>query len=179
MSQQPQKSESAEPVAPGRVGGLPANAVDTLNAAPLERGGAPPPSPNTADSPTARRARRSVRYPNAYVWFVFLAALDIMLTYLILHPVLFSHDPFMTEPRGAETNALANWIIERWDVPGMVAFKFLLVVLVVVLCEIIGRHKEQTGRRIAEWAVAITAIPVILALIQMVFDLYFWFHPPH
>jgi hypothetical protein len=137
-----------------------------------------------AAAPGSQRAgrpgpKRGVRYPNAYVWFVFLAALDIMLTYLILHPVLYSHDPFMTEPRGVETNALADWILARWDVPGMVIFKFLLVVLVVVLCEIIGRHKEETGRRIAEWAVAITAIPVVLALIQMGFDLYFWFHPPH
>jgi len=125
------------------------------------------------------RSKWSVRYPNAYVWFVFLAALDVMLTYLILHPVLFFRGPDMTDSRGAEANVLAGWIIERWDVPGMVAFKFLLVVLVVVLCEIIGRHKEETGRRIAEWAVAITAIPVIIALIQMGFDLYFWFHPPH
>jgi hypothetical protein len=138
----------------------------------------PSSSGRVGDAPR-RRARRSVRYPNAYVWFVFLAALDVVLTYLILHPVLFFRDPGMTESRGAEANALANWIIERWDVPGMVVFKFLLVLLVVVLCEIIGRYKEQTGRRIAEWAVAITAIPVILALIQMGLDLYFWFQPPH
>jgi type II secretory pathway component PulF len=127
--------------------------------------------------PTLPSPKRSVRYPNAYVWFVFLAALDIILTYLILHPVLFPRGADMTESRGMETNALADWIIERWDVPGMVAFKFLLVVLVVVLCEIIGRRKEETGRRIAEWAVAITAIPVVIALIQMSLDLYFWFYP--
>jgi hypothetical protein len=118
-----------------------------------------------------------VRYPNAYVWFVFLAALDVILTYLILHPVLFSRGADMTESRGIEANALADWIIERWDVPGMVAFKFVLVVLVVLLCEVIGRRKDETGRRIAEWAVAITSIPVVVALIQMSLDLYFWFYP--
>lgn len=136
-------------------------------------------SANPGDSASPLPRTRPVRYPNAYVWFVFLAALDVMLTYLILHPVLFARDLGMTESRGAETNALADWIIERWDVPGMVIFKFVLVVVVVVLCEIIGRRKEETGRRIAEWAVAITAIPVIIALLQMGFDLYFWFHPAH
>lgn len=121
--------------------------------------------------------KRSVRYPNAYVWFVFLAALDVILTYLILHPVLFPRGVDLTESRGEEANALADWVIQRWDVPGMVAFKFVLVVLVVLLCEVIGRRKDQTGRRIAEWAVAITSIPVLVALIQMSLDLYFWFYP--
>lgn len=131
------------------------------------------------NAPPAARPRWSVRYPNAYVWFVFLAALDTMLTYLILHPVLFARDATMTESRGAEENVFAGWIIERWDVPGMVVFKFALVVVVVVLCEVIGRHRDATGRRLAEWAVAITAIPVVVALVQMGMDLYFWFYPAH
>ncbi|MBU0616708.1 MAG: hypothetical protein KKI02_03225 [Planctomycetes bacterium] len=120
-----------------------------------------------------------MRYPNAYVWFIFLAALDIMLTYLILHPVLFPRDVTMTESRGAEENVVAGWVIERWDVPGMVVFKFVLVAVVVVLCEVIGRHRDATGRRIAEWAVAVTVIPVLVALVQMGMDLYFWFYPAH
>ena len=139
---------------------------------------------NAAAGGPARAARAapakwSVRYPNAYVWFVFLAALDIMLTYLILHPVLFARDATMTESRGTEANALARWFIERWDVAGMVAFKFVLVVVVVVLCEVIGRHRDATGRRLAEWAVALTVIPVLVALVQMGMDLYFWFYPGH
>ena len=125
----------------------------------------------------AAPAERSVRYPAAYTWFVFLAALDVMLTYLILHPVLFFRTPDMTESRGTEVNALANYIIQRWDVPGMVLFKFVLVVGVVVICEIIGRRKAEAGRRLAEWSVAITVIPVVVALIQMIFDLYYWVHP--
>ncbi len=179
MDHDPEHFDSTRPPDHGGASRLPAEASEAAPGPEPAGGPGPPPSTGAADTPSQPRGKRSVRYPNAYVWFVFLAALDIMLTYLILHPVLFSHDPFMTEPRGAEVNALADWIIQRWDVPGMVAFKFLLVALVVVLCEIIGRHKQETGRRIAEWAVAITAIPVILALIQMVFDLYFWFHPPH
>lgn len=118
-----------------------------------------------------------VRYPNAYAWFVLLATLDIVLTYLILHPVMYAGDLDMTESRGAEANAVARWVIERWDVPGMVAFKFALVLFVVLICEAIGRRRAATGRRLAEWAVAITAIPVVVALYQMGLDLYYWFYP--
>ncbi len=138
-----------------------------------------PPTSEPAQGPIAARRRWAVRYPNAYVWFVFLAALDIMLTYLILHPVLFARDATMTESRGTEANVVAGWVIERWDVPGMVAFKFALVAVVVILCEVIGRHRDATGRRIAEWAVAVTVIPVLVALVQMGMDLYFWFYPAH
>ena len=135
--------------------------------------------PESASAVPDRAARSgcSARYPNAYVWFVFLASLDILLTYMILHPILFAADPTMTESRGAEENSLANWVIETWDVPGMVVFKFLLVIFVVLLCEIIGRQREDTGRRLAEWAVAITVIPIVVGLVQMGRDLYLWFYP--
>jgi hypothetical protein len=137
------------------------------------------PTDGPAKGLTPGRRSWAVRYPNAYVWLIFLAALDIMLTYLILHPVVFPRDATMTESRGTEANTLADWFIKRWDVPGMVAFKFALVIVVVVLCEVIGRHRDATGRRIAEWAVAVTVIPVLVALVQMGMDLYFWFYPAH
>lgn len=134
-------------------------------------------NPQDPDSLPSSRPRWSVRYPNAYTWFVFVATLDIVLTYLILNPVLFARDTTFTESRGQEANALADYVIARWDVPGMVVFKFVLVVFVILLCEVIGRHRESTGRRLAEWAVAITCIPVLVALIQIGLDLYFWFYP--
>ena len=141
----------------------------------------PPPAnvTGTEARPAAPRSKWAALYPDAYIWFIFLASLDIMLTYLIMNPILFSHDDFGAEPRGAEANAVANEVIQRWDVPGMVIFKFVLVMVVVFICEIIGRRRDAAGRRIAEWAVAITSIPIVIALIQMGLDLYFWFYPPH
>jgi len=141
---------------------------------------------------------RAVLYPNVYVWYVFLASLDVILTYLILHPLFSSPSSFLLtqtetvngppahieplpplepltyEERGVEHNTLADWIIQRWAVPGMVAFKFALVILVVCICEVVGRRKRETGRRLAEWAVAISAIPVVVALVQMAVDVYSW-----
>lgn len=149
----------------------------SLPAAPI----APAPEATRAVQQAAntRKPRHTgVLYPNVYAWFVLLASLDIMLTYMILHPLFFSHDAGGLYPRGVEANALANEVIRRWDVPGMVLYKFALVLLVVLFCEIIGRRKTAAGRRLAEWAVFITTIPVVMALVQMGLDLYYWFFPP-
>lgn len=143
-------------------------------------------APQTAPAP-AGIARRHVLYPNAYVWFVFLAAMDVMCTYLVMHPGLFYQpdaaeqaviaatdgEPVIErEPRGRELNPLAAGIIERYGVPGKVVYKFSLVMLVIVICEIVGRVKYATGQRLAEWAVALTSIPVVVAIVQMVVDRY-------
>ncbi|RMF83910.1 MAG: hypothetical protein D6744_03945 [Planctomycetota bacterium] len=125
-------------------------------------------------------------YPNVYVWFVFVAALDVMCTYVILHPVLFpaplppaatpespdldAHLLSAAEPRGQEVNALAAWVIEHGGMPGTVGYKFSLVLLIVLICEIVGRRRYRLGRRLAEWSVAITTIPVIVAIVQIARD---------
>jgi len=133
-------------------------------------GDAPP------ESPSRSLLARAALYPNVYVWYVFLASLDVMLTALILSEV-FSDIDVHAEPRGSEMNPLANWIIRVGGLPGMVAFKFILVIFVVCICEIVGRRKHETGRRLARWAVAISAIPVVVALVQMVVDVYSWVLP--
>jgi len=138
--------------------------------------------PTPRPEPAPRR--RHVLYPNAYVWFVFLAALDIMCTYMIMHPALFHHPSRETigpanppsalhaEPRGRELNPLAAGIIDQYGVPGKVVYKFSLVILVIVICEIVGRVKFASGKRLAEWAVALTAIPVVVAIVQMAVDTF-------
>lgn len=117
-------------------------------------------------------------YANHYIWYIFVSALDIFLTYLILHPIFSSPSTAMldapppTEPRGREVNFLANWIIQLAGVPGMVVYKFALVAIVITICEIIGRKRFLTGRRVVEWAIALSCVPVALALYQMARDLW-------
>jgi hypothetical protein len=96
-----------------------------------------------------------VRYPNEYVWFVFVSALDLMLTWIVLH---FG---------GREANGIANTILQRFGLVGFVIFKFALVVLVICLCEVIGRHNDRVARRIATFAVAITCLPVLLSIVLL------------
>jgi hypothetical protein len=96
-----------------------------------------------------------VRYPNHYVWLVFLSALDIMFTRVVLHV------------GGTEANPLAMLVISRWGLPGMVIFKFLLVSVVILLCETVGRRDDQAGRRLCEFGIVITCVPVLLALLLL------------
>ena len=107
------------------------------------------------DSELSNSAPGAPRYPNHYTWFVFISALDIMLTWIIL---FFG---------GYEVNGLADFIIARFGLPGLVMFKFGIVVFVIFLCETVGRRKHLSGKQLAEWAIAITCIPVAVALYQL------------
>lgn len=111
------------------------------------------------------RPRRKIRffavpamlYQRAYKWFVMLSALDVVLTWFIL---LLG---------GTEVNALADAVISRTGLNGILIYKFCLVIVVVLSCEVIGRRRPQLGRRLAHWSIAITAAPVILSIVQLLF----------
>jgi hypothetical protein len=93
-----------------------------------------------------------MRYQNQYVWFLFFASLDIMLTWAIL------------KRGGTEVNPIARLVIDNWDLPGAIAFKFSLILVVITVCEIVGRRKDRTGRWLVHVAVVISAMPVIYSL---------------
>ena len=96
-----------------------------------------------------------MRYQNTYVWLLLAASLDIMLTGIVL---------FLG---GTEVNWLADRVLEKYHFPGMIAFKFGLVVFVILMCEFIGRMRDQTGRRLAFWAVVINFFPVVWTITQL------------
>ena len=99
-------------------------------------------------------------YPNRYVWFVFLSAMDVMMTFVVLW---FG---------GREANGLADWVLQRFGIAGMTLFKFAIVVFVILLCEYVGRRNDRAGRRLAEWAVALTCVPVVIAFALLLVDQY-------
>lgn len=94
-----------------------------------------------------------VRHPAAYGWFIFVSALDVMLTWIILLVM-----------DGIEVNPIAHAVIQHAGLRGLVVFKFTLVVFVIVMCEWVSRRNARAGVKLAEWSVAITAIPVVIAL---------------
>ncbi len=113
----------------------------------------PQPEPQTPPASAASRRTRDVLYPNLYVWLIFAAAMDVLLTWTILEGF-----------DGREVNPLAAWIIAVGGHRGMVVFKLAVMVGVIVVCEFIGRHEPRTGRRLAITAVLITAFPVVWSL---------------
>lgn len=108
-------------------------------------------SANLPTSPSNHRTG-AVRYPNLYTWFVFVSALDAMLTYLVLH---FG---------GYEANRLAASVLEQWGFRGMVIYKFALITLVIVLCEAIGRRDDAWGRTLGIIGIALTCAPLVVAI---------------
>lgn len=111
------------------------------------------------DKPAGRPGPRplipEVLYPKLYVWYVFISTMDLILTWIILHI------------GGSEENLLANWVIARFDLPGVVVFKYGLVLMVISICEIIGRNSYRRGKHLGEWAVGLTFIPVVVAVYQL------------
>lgn len=103
-----------------------------------------------AGFPAGAVPHRGVLYPQTYLWYVFLSALDLLFTWTILYL------------GGRELNAVADWIIRNYQAAGIAAYKFGLVVLVVLVCEFVGRRRHALGRTLARWAVTITAVPVII-----------------
>lgn len=104
-------------------------------------------------------------FQQAYVWAVFLSSLDIMLTWLIL------------SRSGTEVNPVAHAVIHAWGLPGAIAFKFALVMLAIVICEIVGRQRPNTGWSLSCATAVINAVPVGWALTLIAFNWPHFFPP--
>ena len=99
-------------------------------------------------------------YPNAYVWYVFVAALDIILTHFIIFRL-----------GGIEVNAIAQRAIDAFGLWGLIGLKFVTVLVVIAICQALAQQKPDVGRRLAEWAVAISSVPIVFGLLQIVLAL--------
>ncbi len=93
---------------------------------------------NQSDAPGF--LHRDLLYTRWYAWLLIASALDIVMTAMVL------------SLGGIELNPLAAAVIGRFGMHGATAYKFALIILVIVLCEVIGRHKPHWGRSIAGFA---------------------------
>lgn len=100
--------------------------------------------------------RREVFFPDHYCWYLLVCVLDLVLTNTVLNHF-----------GGVEVNGLASGVIEAAGFWGLIGFKMATVILVILICEHIGRVRPHTARRVAEWAIAISAIPSVLSLTQL------------
>jgi hypothetical protein len=97
----------------------------------------------------------ALRHPWAYLTFITISALDIIMTWLIL------------AQGGIELNPIAALVIETWGLSGTVAFKFSLALFVIVVCEEVGRHRKWEGFTLALLAIAVSSVPVVYSLTQI------------
>jgi len=96
-----------------------------------------------------------MRYQNAYVWLLLLSSVDVIFTWHILRR------------GGLELNPIAKLIIDKWELPGAIAFKFALVMFVIVSSEIVGRQRDKWGRGLIYSAVGIALFPVAWSLVLL------------
>jgi hypothetical protein len=104
------------------------------------------------DAPLGWLSLPAMRHPNAYVWLLFFSALDVMLTWAIL------------SRGGREVNPIADQVIMAWGLNGAILFKFSLMLLVIIVCEVVARTREPLSRALSRAAVIISAIPVCYSL---------------
>ncbi len=104
----------------------------------------------------AARAPRGVLFPNLYAWYILAATLDVVVTHQILHHF-----------QGTEVNKLADSLIRHFGVAGMIGLKYASIIVVVLVCEFVGRRKRRLGRGLAIAAICISSLPVGVGLLQL------------
>lgn len=117
----------------------------------------PPVLPRDAVRHTAAAALSpaATRRQNLYCWLVLLGTLDVILTTIVLH---FG---------GAEINPIAAAMVRLAGHWGLIALKFPMVIVVVVICEFIAARRESLSNRLASWGVGISTVPLVLAAVQL------------
>jgi uncharacterized membrane protein len=101
---------------------------------------------------------RHVLYPDRYAWYILASALDIMVTVTVL-----------VHLGAREVNSFAQWSIEQFGTWGLIGLKFLSVILVVAICEHVGRRRPRLGAALATAAIFVSLIPVGSALVQVIY----------
>ncbi|QDV37109.1 DUF5658 family protein [Tautonia plasticadhaerens] len=79
---------------------------------------------------------RSLLLESEISWLLLVSILDILLTTALLH----------RGPQFVESNPIAAWFYMRFNIAGLVAYKFGLIAAVVVIAELVERIKPGRGK---------------------------------
>lgn len=97
-----------------------------------------------------RSSLEASRFPILCLLLVGLSAADILMTYVLLR----------IGPHFYESNPVARWFFMRWDIAGMIAFKFGVVAFVIAIGEFVERQRAGWGRSILIIGCLATALVV-------------------
>ncbi len=81
---------------------------------------------------------------NETCWFILMGVFDLVLTFLLLRTGTFR-----------EANLLARFFIFAGGLKGLIYFKFATVAVVVVIIQIIARHRLETARALLRLGIAL------------------------
>ena len=102
-------------------------------------------------------AGRPMLFTGAYIGLLLFSAMDVVFTWVIL-----------SLPDGQEVNALARLVIERFGWGGAIVYKFVLVTIFILVCEVVGRIQFGPGRVLSRVGVAIGVFPVVWSICLLV-----------
>lgn len=105
----------------------------------------------------SRRRKSALLYETELSWFIMAGALDVFMTYLILR---YSAEG-RTKSVLIEGNPIARWVLTQWGIRGMVIFKFLMIGLVAVIAEYVGRYRPATGRLLLQLGTVVVGAVVV------------------
>ena len=97
-----------------------------------------------------------VLYPDRYAWYILASVLDITVTVSVL-----------IHYGAKEVNSIAQASIELFGTWGLIGLKFLTLVIVIAICEYVGRRRPRLGRMLATIAIAMSLMPVLAATTQV------------
>jgi hypothetical protein len=80
------------------------------------------------------------------VLFVMASTLDALLTLFLLRYGGENGHTFI------ESNPIPRYFLESWGLGGLVYFKFALVTVIALICQIIARRKIEVARRVLNFA---------------------------
>jgi hypothetical protein len=108
------------------------------------------------DHPSRReRHLPPLRFPGLHGALLLVSSLDVILTWLVL------------ERGGREINPVAALVISAWGLPGAVAFKFSLVLFIIIAVEVVARQRLRLARALSITAAAVSTIPVVYSLVLL------------
>jgi Domain of unknown function (DUF5658) len=101
--------------------------------------------------------RRILLFETELCWFILVGALDAFLTYILLRASNQGYSRSLI----IEGNPVARWVLHQWGMQGMIIFKCMMIVIVVVIAEIVGRQRPMLGRGLLWVGTAVVASVVI------------------
>jgi hypothetical protein len=75
-----------------------------------------------------------------------LAELTLLLVVLSICDVFMTYHLLRTSAAFFESNPVARWFFARWNMAGMVLFKFSILIGVIAISEFAERHRPSYGR---------------------------------
>ncbi len=90
-------------------------------------------------------------------WFVFVSALDIFATYVLLRDGNF-----------VESNPIAQFFFNGWGIKGMIYFKLGMVALICTIAHVVSLQKPLWSQRLLQFATIVVAIVVAYSVLLLV-----------